>query len=137
MIKNKGFTLIELLVVVAVIGLLVIVILIGINIIKAKSRDSRRVSDINSIMVGLTMYHNDNQVYPDTGGVKIEINGTSDALSQALISNGAMQSVPADPSNEGNYKYQSLDNQTSYELEYYLETDSIQGKFQGLNIERP
>jgi len=137
MIKNKGFTLIELLVVVAVIGLLVIVILIGINIIKAKSRDSRRVSDINSIMVGLTMYHNDNQVYPDTGGVKIEINGTSDALSQALISNRAMQSVPADPSNEGNYKYQSLDNQTSYELEYYLETDSIQGKFQGLNIERP
>jgi len=137
--KNKGFTLIELLVVIAVIGLLITVILIGISSIRAKSKDSRRVNDIKSIMIGLTMYHNDNQIYPDSGGVKIEINGTTDALSQALINSEAMQGVPVDPSNEGNYKYkyQSLNNQTDYELEYYLETNSIPDKSKGLNIEGP
>ncbi|MFH1938148.1 MAG: prepilin-type N-terminal cleavage/methylation domain-containing protein [Patescibacteria group bacterium] len=137
--KSEGFTLIELLVVIAIIGLLASIVLIGVGSIRAKSKDSRRVNDIKSIMIGLTMYHNDNQAYPDSGGVKIEINGTTDVLSQALISNGIMRGVPVDPNNEGDYKYkyESLDNQTDYELEYYLETNSIPDRSQGLNIEGP
>ena len=137
--KSEGFTLIELLVVVSIIGLLATVVLIGVGSIRAKSKDSRRVSDINSIMIGLTMYHNDNQDYPDSGGERIEINGTTDALSQALISSGVMRGVPVDPNNTGNYKYkyESLVNQSDYELEYYLETNSIPDRSQGLNIEGP
>ena len=137
--KNKGFTLIELLVVIAIIGLLATVVLIGASSTKAKSKDARRVSDIRSIMIGLTMYHNDNQTYPDSGGARIEINGTTDALSQALISSGVIRGVPVDPNNTGDYKYkyESLVNQSDYELEYYLETNSIPDKSQGLNIEGP
>jgi len=137
--KNKGFTLIELLVVVSIIGLLATVVLIGASSTKVKSRDARRVGDIYSIMIGLTMYHNDNETYPDSGGARIEINGTTDALSQALINSGVMSGVPTDPNNTGNYKYkyESLVNQTDYELEYYLETNSIPDRSQGLNIEGP
>jgi type II secretion system protein G len=141
--KNKGFTLIELLVVVAVLGLLASIILFSIDTIKAKSRDSRRALDIKSIQESLSMYYNNNYVYPDSGGGVIEINGTSDAMSQALISDGVIQGVPVDPLNKEmdgvtyKYYYQSFDDQRDYEITYYLETNSIQGKSQGVNTANP
>jgi type II secretion system protein G len=140
---KKGFTLIELLVVVAVLGLLATIILFSVDNIRAKSRDSRRVADIKSIQEALSMYYNNNYLYPDSGGGVIEINGTSDAMSQALISDGVIQGVPVDPLNKEmggvtyKYYYQSLDSQIDYELTYYLETSSIQSRSQGVNIAGP
>ena len=141
--ENKGFTLIELLVVVFIVALLATLVLVNIGGIRAKSRDSRRVADIKSIQEGLAMYHNNHREYPDSGGGLIEINGSTDALSQALISDGAMRGVPTDPVNGTlgaityKYYYQSLDSGNDYQLEYYLETDSILGRPQGLNTATP
>jgi len=136
--KSVGFTLIELLVVVAIIALLAVLILFSVENIRAKSRDSRRVSDIKSIQEGLAMYHNDYQLYPVADGY---ITG-SDVLSNGLVGDGVMQAVPIDPLNktmEGviyKYYYQSVQGKT-YLIEYYLETDSVQSKSKGLNAVVP
>jgi len=136
--KQKGFTLIELLVVIAIIALLAVIVLFSIENIKAKSRDVRRASDIKSVQEGLAMYHNNHQIYPVYDGY---ITG-SDAMSIALVGDGVMQAVPADPLDrdmEGvtyKYYYQSIQGK-AYLIEYYLETNSIQGKSQGLNTASP
>lgn len=141
--KDRGFTLVELLVVVAIVALLAVLVLINIGSIRAKARDSRRVADIKSIQEGLAMYHDNHRVYPDSDGALIEINGSTDSLSQALITEEVMQGVPTDPLNrlmDGvsyKYYYQSLDDEEDYRLEYYLETDSIHGRSQGFNIAVP
>ncbi len=142
-ITKQGFTLIELLVVVAIIGLLATIILYSVSTIKAKSRDARRVTDVKVIQQGLSMYYNDNFLYPDSGGSAIEINGSSDDMSQALINNGSMNGLPVDPLNGDmggvtyKYYYQSLDSQDDYELTFYLETNTVQNRSQGINVVKP
>lgn len=137
-IKSAAFTLIELLVVIAIIALLAVLVLFSIEDIRAKSRDARRVTDIKSVQEGLAMYHNDYQLYPVYDGY---ITG-SDAMSSVLVTDGVMQAVPIDPLNETmggviyKYYYQSVQGKT-YLIEYYLETDSVQGKNQGLNTVIP
>ncbi len=137
-IKSAAFTLIELLVVVAVIALLAVLVLFSIENIRAKSRDARRVTDIKSIQEGLAMFHNDYQLYPVYDGY---ITG-SDVMSSALIADGVIQGVPIDPLNDTmeavtyKYYYQSTQGKT-YLIQYYLETDSIQSKNQGLNTVIP
>jgi len=137
-IKSAAFTLIELLVVIAIIALLAVLVLFSIENIRAKSRDARRVNDIKSIQGGLAMFHNDYQLYPVYDGY---ITG-SDVFSNALVADGAMQGVPIYPLNDTReavtykYYYQSVQGKT-YLIEYYLETDSVQGKSQGLNTTSP
>ncbi len=142
-IDNKGFTLIELLVVIVVIGLLAAIVLFSIDNIRAKGRDSNRVSDIKAIKEGLSMYYNNNYLYPDSGGGAVEINGSSDAMSQDLINDGVMRGVPIDPLNKAmggvtyKYYYESLSSQRDYQLTYYLETSSIKNYSQGENTTGP
>lgn len=136
--KNKGFTLIELLVVVAIIGILTTLVLVNIPTFRAKARDVRRVADIKSIQEGLMMYNSNHQEYPnpylDPG---IEIDGT-DEVSNLLISDGVMRSLPGDPLDYApyGYFYISIDG-TDYQLKYYLETDSVHSRSQGENTVSP
>jgi len=136
--KNLGFTLIELLVVVAVIGLLATVVLFSLKDIKEKSRDARRVGDIKSIQEALGMYNNNYQFYPIFDGY---ITG-DDTMSTALNDDLLISKTPKDPIDgtiEGvvyKYYYQSLQGKT-YMIEYYLETDSIHNRPQGLNTVNP
>lgn len=65
-INNKGFTLIELLVVIAIIGVLAAVVLINTGNARLKSRDARRITDIQQIKSGLDIYYNSGSGYPDT-----------------------------------------------------------------------
>jgi len=137
MIKNKGFTLIELLVVIAIIGLLAAVVFFSVDGIKAKSRDTRRVADIKSIQEGLAMYHNNNQKFPIFEGFL-----TGDDIVSEALKTGGMNGVPVDPVNDVmagvtyKYHYQSTQG-NDYVIEYYLETDSIQGRSAGLNSVGP
>ncbi|MDP2860159.1 MAG: hypothetical protein Q8N98_00395, partial [bacterium] len=57
-----------------------------------------------------------------------------DALSIALKGAKTVSTLPRDPLNTGNYRYyyQCVDGEDFY-LEYYLETNSIKGKNQGMN----
>lgn len=133
-IRNSGFTLIELLVVVAIIALLAVLVFFTIENIKAKSRDVRRVADIKSIQEGLLMYNDNHQLYPIYDGY---LSG-SDALSTALVNDEVIRAVPVDPLNrvigEVTYKYYYQSTQGRiYLIEYYLETDSVQGRSKGLN----
>ncbi len=65
----RGFTLIELLVVIAIIGLLSTVIAAPITEARKKGRDSKKISDLRSIVTALNIYADDNGgVYP--GGIE-------------------------------------------------------------------
>jgi prepilin-type N-terminal cleavage/methylation domain-containing protein len=63
--KQKGFTLIELLVVIAVIGLLASLIAVGFGNARRKSRDAKRLSDMQQVRTGLDLYYT-NGGYPGT-----------------------------------------------------------------------
>lgn len=61
---KRAFTLIELLVVIAIISVIATLSTIALSSIRAKSRDTKRISDIKQIQTALEMYKNDNSVYP-------------------------------------------------------------------------
>lgn len=62
--KKQGFTLIELLVVIAIIGLLASVVLVSLNSARSKSRNAKRVADMNQIAKALELYFNTCNSYP-------------------------------------------------------------------------
>jgi prepilin-type N-terminal cleavage/methylation domain-containing protein len=61
---KSGFTLIELLVVISIIGLLASVVLVSINSARRKSRDTKRIADMNQMAKAMELYFNTNNVYP-------------------------------------------------------------------------
>lgn len=61
---SKGFTLIELLVVISIIGILSSVILASLSAARMKSRDARRIADIDQIRTALEMYYDEKAEYP-------------------------------------------------------------------------
>ncbi len=61
---KDGFTLIELLVVIAIIGILSTLAIVALGSARAKSRDSKRVADMQAIQKALELYYADNASYP-------------------------------------------------------------------------
>ena len=55
-INRSGFTLVELLVVLVVIGILASIVLVSFNNIQARSRDARRISDLQNIADAIAAY---------------------------------------------------------------------------------
>jgi len=95
---SRGFTLIELLVVIAIIGILSSVVLASLNSARVKGRDARRISDVKQLQLALELYYDTNQSYPQGSGA------ASTTLT-VLVSNNFISSIPADPTNAGNYIY--------------------------------
>lgn len=103
--KNcKGFTLIELLVVIAIIGLLVTLSVISLNNARAKSRDTKRISDLRQIKTAIDLYYDRYNTWP-----AITSDACCDGWDQgpcnsdtsfigALVTAGIMNTVPVDPS---------------------------------------
>lgn len=60
----RGFTLIELLVVIAIIAILSTVALASYSTVRAKSRDARRIADVDAMRQALEQYYDSNQTYP-------------------------------------------------------------------------
>ncbi|TSA45930.1 type II secretion system protein [bacterium] len=108
--SQRGFTLIELLVVIAIIGLLASAIVPSLNASRAKSRDARRIMDMNQMGKALTLYYDANNAYPDSdmagcGGWDTPGNGT---FITALKTAGYIARDILDPTTNGtcgNYAY--------------------------------
>lgn len=62
--KQHGFTIVELLIVIVVIAILAAISIVAYNGIQGRARDSKRHSDLASVMKALEMYHADNGGYP-------------------------------------------------------------------------
>lgn len=133
---NKGFTLIELLVVVAIIGLLSSVIMVALGNARIKSRDARRLSDLQQMKSGLDIYYNLGTGYPDTASW----NSAQDAFSQILCSGTPAFKVPQDPIHSTNagyaYTYTQGGNPSSgcggnaytdYKIQFQTEGDTSYG----------
>ncbi len=88
---KKAFTLFELLVVISIIGILIAVASISYSGAQKKSRDARRIQDMNAIQKAAEMYYSQNNyLYPG---------------SSQLISSGLMSVMPTDPKNASPYVY--------------------------------
>ncbi|HXK40397.1 MAG TPA: prepilin-type N-terminal cleavage/methylation domain-containing protein [Candidatus Paceibacterota bacterium] len=87
--SQKGFTLIELLVVIAIIGILSSVVLASLNSARRKSRDARRLADLQQIKLASELYFDANRTYP---------------AALADIAPDFIASVPQDPLG-GGYEY--------------------------------
>lgn len=61
---QKGFTLIELLVVIMIIGILAAIIVVSISNARSKSRDAKRLQDMQQIRTALELFYNQNGYYP-------------------------------------------------------------------------
>jgi prepilin-type N-terminal cleavage/methylation domain-containing protein len=74
LLSKEGFTLIELLVVISIIGLLASVVLVSLNSARLKSRDAKRVADLNQMSKAFELFFNDKSSYPTTNSA---INGST------------------------------------------------------------
>lgn len=99
--RQFGFTLIELLVVVAIIGLLAAIITVAMGNARLKSRDARRLSDIQQIKSGLDIYYSLGFGYPDTA----TWNSVQTASGELACSGENALKIPQDPLNQSNPLY--------------------------------
>jgi len=123
-VRNRGFTIIELLVVIAIIGLLVSVVVASFGTVQRRGRDARRMGDVTSIQKALAIYVITNGLFP-IETTEIDLTGV-DNVSVALLSDGAIPTMPRDPAYPVyNYTYQSNAIGSAYVISFCLETDTI------------
>lgn len=91
---------IELVVVIAIIGLLASVVLIAMSNARMKSRDAKRIADLDQMHTALAMYYGDNGQYPNCGEWSYSVDAnwsTTGCLQTALAP--YMTKLPVDPKN--------------------------------------
>ena len=66
--NQRGFTLVELLIVIAIFGLIANVTMVSLNDAKRKSRDAKRLENINQLRSAIHLYHTEKLSYPDDAG---------------------------------------------------------------------
>lgn len=105
--KNKGFTLVELLVVIAIVIIISTVGMVSFSATSKKSRDSRRMADLEKIRLSLEMVRQIGSTYPATATV------------QTILVPSYLQSWPSDPK-ANSYVYNRVTNY-SYTLDATME----------------
>lgn len=129
--SSSGFTLIELLVVVAIIGLLASIVIASMSAVQTKARDTKRISEVNSVQKALALYATANGgFYPLYPAPTVMNNGS--AIVADLLAANAITSTFQDPASPTyDYTYQSNSTGSAYTLTFCLETNSIRGYSQG------
>ena len=141
LLNKKGFTIIELLVVISIIGLLSTISVVSLNGARIKSRDAKRVSDVDIIKKGLDLYFNDKGYYP-VSNTQITLGTTNTKVLCDLgfrdTATGCttiyIAKIPANPTPSGTpyaYESQSLTPEV-YNLTFTLE-DKVGSLSSGLN----
>ncbi|MFZ5425223.1 MAG: type II secretion system protein [Patescibacteria group bacterium] len=134
--NSTGFTLVELLVVIAIISILTGVIVVAINPVSLlqKSRDARRLSDLDSLFQGISLALAEGEATLvatttcttcDSGSGTQVLDGTGYVLYQIPtgmtgISN-YLPKLPLDPENTGTNVYTYASDGTDFELNAVLE----------------
>lgn len=141
--NSNGFTLIELLVVISIIGLLASVVLVSLNSARQKSRNAKRLADVNQIAKGLEIFYNQASAYPTgtvyvcgtagcggavmgSGVLSAQINGQTTNLTPTYMSSIPASPTPADGTCsatgfQGNpYYYEVNSSGSSYTLTFCL-----------------
>jgi len=118
---KKGFTLIELLVVIAILAVLMSVVVVTINPAEMlkKTRDTKRISDLDALRTALNLYLTDQQLFTDTcrasqvvgaptigtctspiGSTSQSPSGNWTSIDFTKISSGSpLSTIPLDPKN--------------------------------------
>jgi prepilin-type N-terminal cleavage/methylation domain-containing protein len=104
--RSKGYTLVELLIVLAIMGIFTSVVITSTTSSRAKARDTRRISDMKEIELGLVLYYDVNKVYPV-------------ALS-TLVTGKYLPSIPTDPAGSA-YEYLTSNANKNYCIGVRLE----------------
>lgn len=97
--SQRGFTLIELIVVLAIIALIASVVIATIGSAQAKSRDTKRKSDMAQVVRAIEYYRTENDAYPPHGGTQFGGCTSSNCLSvltDELVSR-YIPAIPTDP----------------------------------------
>lgn len=97
--EGKGFTLIELLVAISIVAILSSIGLASFSGIQARSRDTKRIRDLQEIKKALSLYYTDNRSYPPSCGGWCYSNG-ADPWIPSLTFN-YMGKIPTDPKANG------------------------------------
>lgn len=86
---------VEMLIVLSIVGILTAIVIDSAAASRAKARDTRRISDMKEIQLGLAIYYDVNRAYPV---------GTDATALSVLASQKYIPEVPTDPQG-GNYEY--------------------------------
>lgn len=105
--KIKGFTLFELLVSISIIAILTAVAVVSYGGLNKKTRDSRRVADLEKIRISLEAFRQIGNSYPAT---------LTNVVNASLLDN-----VPVDPKTKVAYPYTPLTSGTTYRVCAYVE----------------
>ena len=109
-LRYKTFTMIELLVVISVILILTAFTIYSLGPARAKSRDSRRITDANLIMSALDQYYTSNlRTYPVLGS-STPIDGNKYYAKKITVNllpelNNYLSPIPVDPINDATRRY--------------------------------
>jgi len=124
----SAFTLVELLVVIAIIGVLSTLSVIVFNNVRAKARDSRRLSDVKQIGMALELYYDDTGRYPPpptpTGTPITGLCLSNSGFTSTCGTIAYLQKIPSDPLPNIHYTYSYLNSGESYRLGFNLEQGS-------------
>lgn len=135
--NQKGFTLVEVITVIFILIILMSIGSYGLGRARMKSRDMKRITDLNNISIALEFYRNANGTYPKTSDVEQDRywydNSNEDDFLEILVPD-YMSEVPIDPQNTGGgsgawesdyrgYMYGATEDGKSFMLLTRLETD--------------
>ena len=102
----KGFSFIELIVVVTIIAVMSVIGVISFGGVNRRSRDSRRISDLEKMRISLEMIRQVGRTYP---------------ASSAALAPNYIQTLPVDPKTKASYTYAQLSGGYQYTIVAILE----------------
>lgn len=109
--RQYGFTIVELLIVIVVIAILASITIVAFQGVQQRARDSRRVTDVNSLTKSLELYKTTFGQYPNPTSVNgswedsNEDGGSGAFMEQLTNSNIINGPAPVDPVNDSTHMY--------------------------------